>query len=501
MDATLQDLAEDLSAQAELFESGVQRLTRFCELYASIDSSAHTEAKQHILHRARLLQTDFLTQATARREHLSQQQAWTSNSISSLLSLKREGGGWLRTLYGELGSVLASSDWQSPSFLHAIKNHAGTQAGKIVGTMNDYKRDGHLDAIEFETQFREEYIDAPMQLAPHVCVTSSGMAAFSTLLMHLACNRPMIGPILVGASSYFENKIMLEKFFPHQIEYVDECDTEAIVARAKEVRPCAIFLDTLCNTFTLAMPDLKSLIPKLLHVLSHDAALILDNSTLSVSCQPLVYNPMLGMHATIYVVESLNKFTQFGLDRVTGGVIWNSGGFLIGVKEIRKHGGTIIQDASVLSIPSPNRARLNKRLARLGRNAQILAEHLDGYLKKNPNRYISHIVYPSLPSSPAYQNAKDLAFKGSFFVFAFKPHKTQLPIYNDFVKNLLEEAKQAGVEIISSTSFGFDTTRIYVTAVHATKFTKPFIRISVGSETMQEIETLKRIFESAIQKL
>ncbi|MEK7452314.1 MAG: hypothetical protein AAB664_03160, partial [Patescibacteria group bacterium] len=279
MDETIKDLFEDLSAQAELFESGVARINAFCDNYAAIESSVHPEAKQHILKRARSLQTDFSTHANVRRSQLEKQHTETADQIDSFLALKHEGVGWLRTLYGELGPLLVSADWQSPSFLHALSNHAGVQSGKIVGTVNDYKRDVHLDASEFEKQFRRQYIDAPKQLLPNTCVTSSGMSAFSTLLTHLVCNQKMSGPVLVGKSSYFQNKILLEKFFGDHIEYVDENDTHCIIARAKEIRPRAIFLDTLCNDITLSVPDLKILIPSLLKILSRKSAIVLDNST------------------------------------------------------------------------------------------------------------------------------------------------------------------------------------------------------------------------------
>src|SRR3990167_606170 len=57
---------------------------------------------------------------------------------------------YIRVLKAETASLIVSSDWQSPSYNFSMYSNAGRQTGKIWGTVNDYKRDIHLDETDFE---------------------------------------------------------------------------------------------------------------------------------------------------------------------------------------------------------------------------------------------------------------------------------------------------------------------------------------------------------------
>ena len=64
---------------------------------------------------------------------------------------------------------------------------------------------------------------------------------------------------------------------------------------------------------------------------------------------------------------------------------------------------------------------------------------------------------------------------------------------------VIEEAKKRDLDLVSGTSFGFNVTRIYLTAMHADEIIKPFVRVSVGTETCDEIERLAQAFEAAMK--
>jgi cystathionine beta-lyase/cystathionine gamma-synthase len=277
-------------------------------------------------------------------------------------------------------------------------------------------------------------------------------------------------------------------------------DTNVILEAARRLRPRAVFLDTYCNTAEVAMPDLPSLLPPLGRLLGPRGILVLDNSALGPSCQPLRYLAHLG-GPRLFVIESLNKFHQFGMDRVTGGIIWTQGGAPSGLLKTREHLGTNMPDASVLSLPAPNRALLERRLHRLGRNALDLASRLQTFADQHPHGALSHVIYPGLPSHPAHAWARSLPFPGAFFALAFKPTHQNVYFYKSFLARIMDEARRQNVQLVAGTSFGLDTTRLYLTALHATRLTSPFLRLSVGTETADEIENIARVFTTILSKV
>lgn len=409
---------------------------------------------------------------------------------------KKVYGDLLRVLYADMGAVLASPNWQSPSFWHSQHSQAGTETGTISVSTNDYKRDMHEDEKRYGQQFVRTYVDYPMRLPPFAYPTSSGMSAVATVLISLQGTMQKDDVVLAGKSSYFQNKWQLEKLFPGKLQYVDEFDTTGILEAVQRLQPALVFLDTLCGAESLPIPNLSILVPKLSDLLPKHSTLVLDNTVRATSYQPLrdlPLKPLGGMK--LIVVESLLKFHQFGCDRVPGGIIWAPAGSEQGLFETRMHMGTMMPDSVVHTMPAPNRPLFDARLMRIGRNAQHLARML--HEAAAHSSVIESVIHPSLPHYLGYAWTKDLAFQGPFITLRFKEGKQKVSQYDAFVSRVQKIAKEKGVDIVGGTSFGFDTTRLYVTARYATGITNPFVRISVGTETIEEIEALARVFEEA----
>lgn len=125
---------------------------------------------------------------------------------------------------------------------------------------------------------------------------------------------------------------------------------------------------------------------------------------------------------------------------------------------LREHLGTNVADTSVLSLPRPDRARLERRLARLERNAAILAERLGGF-------------HPGVGRLLQLDVAEPQAW----------------------VARALEEARRRDVEVVAGTSFGFDHTRVYITAPGPDSF----LRIAAGTEDRLRIETVTEALSAA----
>ncbi|MFA5945818.1 MAG: PLP-dependent transferase [Patescibacteria group bacterium] len=407
----------------------------------------------------------------------------------------------LRSLQGMVGAICASLDWQSPSFLHALQSEAGLQTGRIQGTINDYKRDHHLDSADYEKRFIREYVDRKTPLPVRAHLTVSGMSALATIVNSLQMYGVLPGPILLGCSSYFENKMIIHRLFPGQVVEVDEEDTEGLIEAVRLHKPKVIFLDSLCNAQTLAMPDLARLMPALAKLVTEDTYLVLDNSGLGPSCQPLRFMPAVPTRFRLVVFESLNKHHQFGLDRVTGGVIWTQEIYFGWLSGACIHLGTQMPDVSVLSLPTPNRALLDARLALIGRNAQALAEALDTHVRSRPRSPFARVAYPGLPAHPSYAWARERSFHGASLIPIFKDDRQAVRLSKIFLSRAIKEARSAHIDLTAGTSFGLDTTRVYLTALHASKVTTPFLRISAGTESPQQLAVLIEVFKRAMDAL
>lgn len=418
------------------------------------------------------------------------------DDLKALITSKNQCFNQLRTLQGLTAAALASTDWQSPSFNHSLQSNAGTQTGKIVENATDYKRDNHLDAQTYENAFHGTFVDAPWYNPQSAHVTSSCMSALTVVAGSILATQKHGRPVLVGQHSYFQNKQVVESLFGNRVHYANELDTSAFLAAIDRLQPCAMFIDSLCNVSEVGIPDLETLIPTIAKRVHHRTTLVIDNSGLATSFQPLQYLPRLSK-LSIVVVEGLNKYHQYGFDRVTSGILWASKFSQLPLAGNCQDYGAIISDASVLALPLPNRSLFDAHLARIGRNTLELATTVQHEIANRSLSPFSHVSYPGLPNHPAYERCQNRSFNGGFFSLNFKKPFNTPRFYDRFVHHVISIAKTKNVPIICGTGFGFTTTRIYVTARFASQHVTPFIRISAGNETWDEIEQVKAVLQEA----
>lgn len=503
LDVSFEDLLENVRELDRLAAGYVDRIEAFQKKvhvhrkHAYEGTIAYVSAEA-VAQRAKY---DVFRAQLADAERRINNEPHTGALLAELIRQRQEQMFLLHTLIGQTGALMVSLDWQSPSFGHSVMAQAGTQTGHIEGTINDYKRDTHLDEEAFEAAFKREYVNERTRLSVQVLATGSGMSAFTTVLAFLRGGEKICGPVVVGQSCWFQNKRLLEYFFGReQVHIVDEMNAEEVIAVVKRLQPRAIFLDTLCNTSTIPVPNLAKLIPALSSAVKQQAYLVLDNSGFGPTCRPLSYLPRLS-RLRMLVVESLNKHYEFGLDRVAGGVVWGDGRFVGRLSTYRMHLGTNIPDASVHTVPWPDGALLRARMQRQGRNAQLIAEKIDAYVKAHPGSVVSHVVYPGLSTHPSSEWTKAFSFHGCFFSLAFKPTYAKVFVYLRYLAAVLSEAKKVKADVVTGTDFGLSTTRVYLTALHAQRMALPFVRISAGTETRLEAEVLAEVFIRAIDRL
>lgn len=393
----------------------------------------------------------------------------------------------LRAEQGLLAALLGAADWQSPSFLYSTLPAAGRQNGRIRPHWNDYKRDRHLDGDVYERRYLGAMVDGPAGL--RALLTSCGMSAFTTVLSFLQLEGKLDGPVVAGAGLYHESRLLLEKALPGRVCLVDEADTYALLGAIDELRPGAVFLDSLSNTKWMPVPDLAAVVERLR---GRETYLVVDNTGLSVSCQPFA---VACDSARMIVFESLLKYAQLGLDRANAGVIVARGEDAELLARYREHLGTNVADVAVHALPRPDRPVLERRLARLQRNALILAERLCDQVPA-----AVEIVYPGLPGHSCARASRRLGFRGGCLSIVFSDGDPSLRREHALVEAAVAEAARRGIALLGGSSFGFDTTRIYLTAASA-EAGDPFVRVAAGAEHRLEVEALAAALAAAVEEI
>lgn len=391
------------------------------------------------------------------------------------------------------GAFRVSPNWESPSFSASLKSQSGNHEGKIRQAMNDYTRDQHIEGNLYAQAFLNEYVDHFPTLLVKAFAVSSGMAALTTILHFLRGEHNATDIVFVGKGSYFENKLLIEKF-ANQVILFDEYDIPDLLKLLSLHKPRAIFFDALGNNPDITAPDIQGIFDAVNKFAHEKTFVVLDNTGRSVTFQPFASSLFKHGKMNVICFESLNKYHQFGLDRVTGGIIYSLADRDILLYDYRDHAGTNISDIAAASLPTPNKKILLNRLVRHERNAQFISEKIESNVKRSNPKALEKVHYPGLVT-----HAKDIqqTFHGSIITLQFKKEFRTVRFYSSVVSNLIKEAKKRNLSLIGGTSFGLSTTRVYVPASRPGQGT-PFFRIAVGTETQLEIEALLDVFQTVL---
>jgi cystathionine beta-lyase/cystathionine gamma-synthase len=395
-------------------------------------------------------------------------------SLASLAWLTRQRASLadrVRVLAGIAASTIVAAEWQSPSFAHSVRSAAGTSLGSVSVNEDDYRRDRHVEAVAYEDAYLHEYVGAPAGSDLRALATACGMAAVTTVLAFLGRTGALDGVVILGRSAYHENRELIRSMVPaERLVEVPDDDPDALVAAIVAVRPSVVMLDTLTNAPDVVMPDIPAVADAIAGDAS-DAVLVLDNTGRSCTFRPF---ETVADIRTI-VIESLTKFPQFGLDRVTGGMIVARRDDARALDDLREHLGTNIADASITALPSPDRRRLDRRLSRLGRNAAFIARRLADAIGPS-GRAVVGVNHPGLRDGDPGGS-----FLGGWFTVRFASDRDRPECHRRFVDLAIEEARRRSVPLVAGASFGFDVTRVYPIRSSAIAG-RPFVRIASGME-------------------
>ncbi len=485
--AALDDLGEDFDELLFLCGSADAELAR---TQADLDAAFLSSRTRDLLDR-QLASARRRNRATRARllmlGELARGNEPTPASVHALAAEKTSLADLLRTERALTAGLAGAADWQSPSFLHSTTPAVGRQGGRIRAHWNDYKRDRHLEGEEFERRWVAEMVDGPGER--RALLTTCGMAAVTTILSFLTMDGELDGLALVGAGVYHETRLLLERALPGRVHVADERDTAGLVRSIAQLAPSVVVLDALSNTKWMPVADLAPVIGCLRNTGTY---LVVDNTGLSVFGQPFVHADET---VRLIVFESLIKYAQLGLDRANAGVITSRPEIIGRLAEYREHLGTNAADVAVHALPPPDRRVLERRLTRLERNARILARRLDDH--SGPD---VEIVYPGLASHPCARAPTRPAFCGGWLSIVFGGHDPELRRERALVEAVVTEATRRGVALHGGASFGFNTSRIYLTAETA-ECGEPFVRVAAGTEHCVAVEALADVLCAALSRL
>lgn len=419
--------------------------------------------------------------------------AATQTVIVELTETRRRIADATRTRQAIAAALLVAGDWHSPSIAHSVHSTAGRYEGKVVAHHDDYKRNRHPEAAAWESRWLEQMVDNPHDHRLRALVTASGMAAFSTVLAHVV-EEAFDGPVLMGSSTYHESRDLLGKSgIGDSLIAIPEGDEGAWLSGI-ELAPSAVFVDSLCNSADLAVTDVRSLIQHL-DESGRSVLLVVDNTARSATAQPFAWLPT-ATRVRMVVLESLTKYPQLGLDRVSGGVIVATGEDAEQLDAVREHLGTNIADIVLAQHPQPDRQLLSRRLHRIGRNAGVIAAKLED---RNRNRRLpARVAYPGLTSHPGFALLADSGFRGGLVSIELNETTTGAAEVSRLIKTALQLAAERGVPICEGTSFGFDTTRVNSISPDQ-RHGRTFLRIAAGTEHRQGIDGVATTLADALE--
>jgi cystathionine beta-lyase/cystathionine gamma-synthase len=501
LDRSFEDVAEDLSEVEILAADASERLGR-----AGRDLLRHRrDLHPHSLdlieeHLRRLVSAYDGTYRDARERRVDAERGRRSPELLAGLAAERAGlADRLRTLQGIASATMTASEWQSPSFAHSGRPNAGVRTGLVRPHVDDYRRDRHPDAAAFESEYLAAYVDPVDGHRLRALATSCGMSAFTTIVGFLQMEGKLDRPVVLGASAYHECRDIVRAVVPSdRIVEAPEHPHDALASAILRHRPAAVFLDSVGNAPETLLTDVCTVV-RALEAAGRRSYLVLDNTGLTCALQPFRFAGD-GEHARLIVFESLTKYAQFGLDRVTGGVIVAEGDDANDLDRYREHLGTNIADSTVHAIPRPNRPALERRLFRLERNAIVVARRINEAAERARRRVIVGADHPALDDHPSFELGRSLRFRSGWFSVAFSPSLDRPEVHHRFVDVVMEEARLRHIPLVAGASFGLDTTRVYPTAWTA-RSGRPFVRVSPGIEHAAAIEAVAKAFAWAVARI
>jgi cystathionine beta-lyase/cystathionine gamma-synthase len=367
----------------------------------------------------------------------------------------------LRVLDKSVVSLYTNQSWQSPSQSNIFR-----QGITPPLTQYEYQR-MELDRNWVEKKINSFHTPIPSCIQ-ETLVLNSGMGAFSLIMATLVEKMiPENSYICVGDQSYFEIKDYFQENKSIKSTFVKETDIESIIDHVVNEDCMAINLDVISNTFNGTPLDKHSLFSKLTRIKRSKPLYLLLDTTLmgpDFQCSDYLKDANWPSYLHVILYRSLQKFDQFGDDKVSGGTITVIASDKTNILPLNKY-------RSILGINCPEQNLYayclkkditSKRVRRINRNAELL-------FHKFRESDLFELTY----------NQGGLLF--------LKLNNDQINYkekYEEYIENCMNKNFDRGLFVIDSNSFGFNHTHI----MHIdTPKGDGYIRIAPGMETLADI--------------
>jgi cystathionine beta-lyase/cystathionine gamma-synthase len=285
----------------------------------------------------------------------------------------------LRPLYRQIGAAEIANEWHSPTASLSFPIESLSPLSVVSG-YNDYQRGYLVAARQLEEHLASHYQGSPRNWRRALLFTS-GMGAIQTALQFLLTSR---NRLVLGRRIYYETQDLLSFFGPelrNVTRWVDESFVDAESLSGLLRTADGIFFDTISLDIDAVRIDLEVILKAYRRSDCRRLLVVLDNTVRG----PAFSVPALPPGVTLFVVESLLKNYQGGLDLAASGMltVFSSSAdseLTHRLETLRGTNGTNISAFNMRQIPPLPRRVLARRLARQERNASILGGFIDvGY--------------------------------------------------------------------------------------------------------------------------
>jgi cystathionine beta-lyase/cystathionine gamma-synthase len=394
---------------------------------------------------------------------------------------------------GGLSTNLTSTDPDRISFEPEETSAATLAASPLEKAALRAEQNRGSATLSYEEAFIDEYARHLSSDKLEAYLANSGMSAFSTIMNVLSARLDSTRPVVGLQPMYYENLHLLQRFFP-QIKLPEFKKNEQVIEYLRATSPAAIFFDAASNHGETLVHDVESIIKWAREEQTLPVVLIIDTTCLPCLLLPNGLLAGIPTHVSILLVESLAKHHQFGMDIITGGILLLHAEESLhsALQTARATFGTEIAETSAATLPGPNARLLKRRMERHSLNIELLANSLSEKLAARKG-VIESVTWLSSGVGPAWYRTSALNLR-------FHSEYRTLENYREFEYKVLELAKAKNHRLALGSSFGFDITRLFMTTP-GTSSADPFLRLSVGTETKNEIERFAEILSSAHEEL
>ena len=395
-----------------------------------------------------------------------------------------------RYLLSCFATISNSLDWQSISYDSSKRMQVFLRKEFDYKGILGYKRVHYPSLINFEKYFIDEYIDNINSGLELVCMmTHSGQGAFMTL-KEMICNMLLTdsAKILLSKASYYETKILVTE--QKNIEHIFfEADKEEMIIRqilAEE--PDILMLEPYYCNEDIVLMNIPFLLKQINDLsLNKTLYVIIDASMMSGAVQP--YKTILNNEKVeVFLVESMIKYRQFGMDKVNAGFIVGNKKYLRYLITSRAAVGSILNQVELNMIPIMNREQFDIRMHTIYRNAKFISTVLLNYISCSRHCLVKCVEYPGVNIHKDYEKTKVYEYLNGILNIKFdKDYYKNLATMLYWVSETLKCAKNNDITISHGTSFGFNNTRLSIADSSGGSFSQPFLRMSIGRENLKDI--------------